>query len=98
VTPEEAIEAAELIELEAKLRDRMVREHGAAEYERGHADGYVRAVADMKAVQHGIVRDAELETRRWGPGGREAFGSPRPGDYPGQSARAEAEAEAEAGL
>ena len=40
----------------------------------------------MKAVQHGIVRDAELETRRWGPGGREAFGNPRPGDYPGQAA------------
>lgn len=27
---------------------------------------------------------AELERRRWGPGGREHFGDPRPGDYPGR--------------
>jgi hypothetical protein len=94
VTPQEAIEAAELIEMEARYRDRMVRETAAAEYERGRVDGYLQAVADVKAVQHGIVRDAELENARWGPGGREAFGSPRPGDYPGQAARAEAEAEA----
>lgn len=96
MTPEEAIEAAELIEMEARYRDRMVHETAAAEYERGRVDGYLHAVADVKAAQHGIVRDAELETRRWGPGGREAFGNPRPGDYPGQAARAEAEAELEA--
>jgi len=65
-----------------------------AAYERGHADGYVRAVADFKAVQHGIVRDAELDARRWGPGGREHFADARPGDYPGR-ARREAELEAE---
>lgn len=98
MSPEEAIEAAEMIEMEASYRDRMVREAGAAGYERGHADGYIRAVADMKAVQHGIVRDAELETRRWGPGGREAFGNPRPGDFPGRTAREpEPEPELEAG-
>lgn len=28
----------------------------------------------------------ELEQRRWGPRGREHFGDPRPGDYPGRSA------------
>ena len=95
MTPQEAIEAAELIEMEARYRDRMVHETAAAEYERGRVDGYLQAVADVKAVQHGIVRDAELETCRWGPDGREAFGNPRPGDYPGQAARAEAEAEAE---
>ena len=31
---------------------------------------------------------AELERRRWGPGGREHFGDPRPGDFPGRKARA----------
>ena len=71
-----------MIELESSYRDRMVREADAAGYERGHADGYIRAVADMKAVQHGIVRDAELETRRWGPGGREVFGNPHPATIP----------------
>jgi hypothetical protein len=29
---------------------------------------------------------AELEMRRWGPGGREHFGDPRPGDFPGMGA------------
>ena len=37
MTPEEAIEAAELIEMEASYRDRMVRETAAAEYERGRS-------------------------------------------------------------
>jgi hypothetical protein len=27
---------------------------------------------------------AELERRRWGPGGRSHFANPRPGDYPGE--------------
>ena len=29
---------------------------------------------------------AELEEKRWGPGGREHFADPRPGDYPGRLA------------
>jgi hypothetical protein len=29
---------------------------------------------------------AELERRRWGPGGRAHFGDPRPGDFPGRAA------------
>jgi hypothetical protein len=94
VTPEEAIEAAELIEMEASYRDRMVRETAAAEYERGRVDGYLQAVADVKAAQHGIVRDAELETQRWGPGGRAHFADPRPGDFPGRPAEPEPEPEA----
>jgi hypothetical protein len=27
---------------------------------------------------------AEVQARRWGPGGREHFADPRPGDYPGR--------------
>ena len=43
----------------------MVTATAAAEYEHGQADGYLLAVADFKAWQHGIVRDAQLERRRW---------------------------------
>lgn len=38
------------------------------------------------AYMHGLVElpaHRELELRRWGPGGREHFGDPRPGDHPG---------------
>ncbi len=98
MTPAEAIEAAELVEAETRYRNQLAREMGARGYERGLAEGYVRAIADVKAVQRGIVRDAELEARRWGPGGREHFADPRPGDFPGRGAcRPGAEPELEAG-
>lgn len=87
MTPEEAIEAAELADAEIRYRHQMAREMYARGHERGLNEGYVLAVADVKAIQHGIVRDAELEALRWGPGGREHFGDPRPGDYPGRTAR-----------
>ena len=61
----------------------MVRNASAAAYERGLAEGYALAVAGFKAHQHRTVRDMQLEARRWGPGGRERFGQPRPGDFPG---------------
>ena len=94
MTPAEAIAAADLIEAETAYRWRLARETGAREYERGLADGYVRAIADVKAVQHGLVLDAELEALRWGAGGRAHFADPRPGDYPGRG-RPEAEPEPE---
>jgi hypothetical protein len=98
VTPAEAIEAAELMEAETAYRLRFAREMADAAYQRGYAAGRLRAVADLKAAQHGIVRDAEREIERYGPGGREHFGDPRPGDYPGRAARqTEAEPELEAG-
>jgi len=96
VTSAEAIEAAELAEAEIRYRNQLAREMAAAAYERGQVDGYLRAVADVKAAQHGLVLDAELEARRWGPGGREHFADPRPGDYPGRVAlEAQAGPEAE---
>jgi len=98
VTPQEAIEAAELAEAETACRHQLAREMtaqaAAAEYERGLAEGYMLAVADLKAFQHAEVRDAELETLRWGPEGRAHFGDPRPGDYSGRQAM-EAQAEPE---
>jgi hypothetical protein len=65
-------------------------------YQAGRADGCDdgrRAEARERdrawnAVAAPIARGgpsfAELERRRWGPGGREHFGDPRPGDYPGR--------------
>ena len=89
MTPQEAIDAAELAETETAYRLRFARETAervaAAEYERGQVDGYLRAVADFKAFQHAEVADAELEARRWGPGGRQHFAVPRPGDFPGRA-------------
>ena len=95
MTPGEAIAAAELVEAEARYRDQMAREMYALGYEQGLTEGYVLAVSDVKAVQHGIVRDAELEARRWGPGGRARFADQRPGDFPGRGARSQAEPERE---
>jgi hypothetical protein len=99
VTPQEALEAAELMEAEAAYRNQLGREMFAA--------GYAAAEADMDAAWNRIARaavcsppHAELEEKRWGPGGREAFGRPRPGDFPGRlalEAQAEAEIELEAG-
>lgn len=84
MTPSEAIEAAELAEAEIRYRHQVAREMAEAGYECGHAAGYLQAIADVKAVRHGLVLDAELEARRWGPGGRAHFADARPGDYPGR--------------
>jgi hypothetical protein len=52
-------------------------------------DGYRAALDD--AVAESLARIwpppghvPEIERRRWGPGGREHFADPRPGDYPGR--------------
>jgi hypothetical protein len=94
VTPQEAIEAAELVEAEAAYRRQVGREMYAA--------GYAAAEADMDARWNRIARaavrgpsHAELEAKRWGPGGRAHFGDPRPGDYPGRQPEPEPEAEPE---
>jgi hypothetical protein len=63
-------------------------------YQRGRASmadefgrGYAQCAADVKAAQHAVYDHlkgaAELERRRWGPGGRKHFADPRPGDYGG---------------
>jgi hypothetical protein len=85
MTPEEAIAAAELAEAESRYRNELAREMAAAAFERGQMAGRVQAAADIKAVQHGLVLDAELDARRWGPGGRAHFADPRPGDFPGRA-------------
>ena len=91
MTPEEAIEAAELVEAETAYRLEMARESFAA--------GYAAAEAAMADRWNTIAETtapgpshAELEEKRWGPGGHAHFADPRPGDYPGRLA-VEAQAE-----
>ncbi len=102
MTPREAIEAAELIEAETRYRNQLGREM----YQAGHADGYQagyrQAEADMAARWNQATRPAagpshaELEERRWGPGGRAHFADPRPGDFPGRGTQPQPEPETEA--
>ena len=92
MTPQEAIEAAELAEAETAYRGQLAREMyelGREHAEAEMAQAWARA-ADP--VAHGGPAFAELEERRWGPGGREHFADPRPGDFPG---RAQPQPEAE---
>jgi hypothetical protein len=95
VSPDEAVEAADLASAETRYRHQLAREM----YQAGHADGYRagyrQAGADQTARWNQAARaglggpsHAELEERRWGPGGREAFAEPRPGDFPGRGAQA----------
>ena len=94
MNPREAIEAAELAEYETAYRDQLARQM----YEAGRRD----AEADMarfwaeaaRQVTRGVSH-AELEQRRWGPGGRAHFADPRPGDFPGRENKPEPQTEAE---
>ena len=98
----EAIEAAELAEHETAYRNQLARQM----YEAGRGDGYEAgrrdAEADMarfwveaaRQVTHGVSH-AELEQRRWGPGGRAHFADPRPGDFRGRENNPEPQTEAE---
>ena len=108
MNPREAIEAAELAEAETAYRHQLAREMFQAGQRAGFQAGYRQANADEAAlwakvarpVAHGISH-AELEQRRWGPGGRAHFADSRPGDFPGRAAkphaRHEAQREMEAG-
>jgi hypothetical protein len=52
----------------------------AGDYSRGYADG----ILARKHLEHDAVEAARIELARWGPGGREHFADPRPGDFPGR--------------
>jgi hypothetical protein len=95
VTPAEAIEAAELIEAESRYRNQV----GRLMYEAGRREAEAEMAAQWSRVS-AVVRGsdlAEIEERRWGPGGREHFADARPGDYPGRRPQPETELELEAG-
>ena len=94
MNPREAIEAAELAEHETAYRNQLARQM----YEAGRRD----AEADMarfwaeaaRSVTRGVSH-AELEQRRWGPGGRAHFADARPGDFPGREHQPEPQPEPE---
>lgn len=95
MTPAEAIEAAELIEAESRYRNQV----GRLMYEAGRREAEAEMAAQWSRVS-AVVRGpdlAEIEERRWGPGGREHFADARPGDYPGRRPQPETELELEAG-
>lgn len=52
-------------------------------YETGFYDGCM----SLKRAQHDAVELTRLEVVRWGPGGRERFADPRPGDRAGTPQR-----------
>jgi hypothetical protein len=85
VTPAEAIEAAELTEAETRYRNQV----GRLMYEAGRHDTEAEMAAQWSRVT-AVARGpdlAEIEQRRWGPGGRAHFGDARPSDFPGRDAR-----------
>ena len=102
MNPRDAIEAAELAEAETAYRNQLARQMYQAGQRAGFAAGYRQADADEAARWAEIARPvargishAELEARRWGPGGRAHFADPRPGDFPGRGAKPHAEPERE---
>jgi len=107
-----AIDEAERIEAETRYRLRMAREAfhagmalGAAQAREAQLQEQAEAQRQMASRLMPVLMSptfAELETRRWGPGGRAHFADPRPGDFPGRRSQAhtpqtEPEREAQAG-
>jgi hypothetical protein len=102
MNPRDAIEAAELAEAETAYRHQLTRQMYQAGQRAGFQAGYRQAEADEAARWAQIARPvargishAELEQRRWGPGGRARFADRRPGDFPGRGAKPHAETERE---
>ena len=98
-----AISEAEHAEAETRYRHQLAREMYQAGLRAGFEVGYRQASADQAARWAEIVglsrtgiSHAELEERRWGPGGRAHFADPRPGHFPGQGAQPQTEHELEA--
>jgi hypothetical protein len=109
-----AIEEADRIETETRYRLQMTREAFQAGMALGDARAREALLREQAEAQRQLTAQlmpvlmsptlAELETRRWGPGGRAHFGDPRPGDFPGRGSQAhtdtpetEPEREAQAG-
>ena len=94
MTPEEAIEAAELAERETAYRHQLARQMYQAGRADAEADMARRGAAAARPVVPGVSH-AELEERCWGPGGRAHFADPRPDDFPGRGAEPQAEPDTE---
>ena len=94
MNPREAIEAAELAEAETAYRLQLAREMYQAGRRDAEADMAQRWAQIARPAAHGMSQ-AELEERRWGPGGRAHFADPRPGDFPGRGAQPQAQPQPE---
>ena len=92
MTPEAAIEAAELAERETAYRNQLAEmyEAGRRDAKRTWPAGGAAARPAARGLSH-----TELEARRWGPGGRAQFAAPRPGDFPGRAPQPEPQPEPE---
>jgi hypothetical protein len=90
VNPEEAIQAAELAEAETAYRHQLARQMYQAGRRDAEAEMAQRWAQIARPAAHGISH-ADLEQRRWGPGGRAHFADPRPGDFPGRAAKPQSE-------
>jgi hypothetical protein len=92
-----ALDEATRAEAETRYRLQLARES----FQAGVAVGAARAREALLHEQAEAQRQAaaqimpallspphaELEQRRWGPGGRAHFADPRPGDFPGRGAQ-----------
>jgi hypothetical protein len=90
----DAIQAAEHAEAETRYRLQLAREM----YQAGYAAAEADRDRSWNAIAHAAISgpsEAELEERRWGPGGRAHFADPRPGDFPGRAAQARPRQQAE---
>lgn len=84
-------------EVRAELARADAQAIGAEQYAEGHRAGHergARALDDQWAAYWAgraqLPSLAEVETDRWGPGGREHFADPRPGDRTGDQIAADA--------
>jgi hypothetical protein len=68
MTPAEAIDAAELTEVETRYRNQLAREMYQAGYRQAEGDMAARWDEIARPVVHG-PRHADLEVKRWGPDG-----------------------------
>jgi hypothetical protein len=77
--------AADLIGSIGEREDRAYRRGFEAGYRAADDDWYMSLAPAREAARRAARHPsyAELEGRRWGPGGREHFADPKPGDYPG---------------
>jgi hypothetical protein len=57
--------------------------HARGEFERGYQQALADQQAEAAQTAAQLAADVGLMERRWGPGGRENFGAPRPGDFRG---------------
>ncbi len=87
----ELVEHSDTIDTALALRLQAFREGYGEGYSAGYAAGRDDQAAELAKAWAEVARPAskatpyaEIERKRWGPGGRAHFADPRPGDFPGR--------------